>query len=510
MRYLLTSIFTFLLSVAVYAQRQAATDSIFVYHQAVQNLQAAKWGATQLVNSEIEKASALGLVYNLQQGPLRQAQQAEQTSRASFEAEGISTIDRFKLYGYFSFTRIWQDSLAFSQKGIEEPYTPYYYIAGKAGSFQRQSYLGGGIISYNLLKNRLFIGTGIDYLYQTSDRPVDPRSSVTTYQIKFSPTISYKLNQQTFGIGLNIGYGDENISIHYKNDDFQGSLLYPERISKFNFGYGTLETGQANFIRRKTFTGLNVNHHFTTAKWNMYSKISYQISNDDNQYPRAAETNYTFGTYQLESLTAQFLLNKRIGKTDNQLQLNIRKDNGDDHLIRAAARNYTYQGTDINMGYSNYHLSKNNHGIEWMANMDYRKNYQRDAGADHTLSYSYLKPTIGTAIYWKQSNNNRLLTALSLGARLPLKNEISVPLTQVNDFTQGVAYPDYLYWASKVAEAKLKASYTTNKLFQNFRTGISLTAVYLQRLTLPVYEFSPSSIPGKQRMDINCSFNLFF
>lgn len=507
MRYLFLIL---LISVSAQAQQKLASDSIFIYHQAAHELRSLKWGPTQLIAHKLEKASSIGLIYNLQDGSFREAQQAAQTRKASFSAEGISSIDRFKLYGHFSFTKTWQDSLAFSQKGIEEAYSPYYYIAGKAGNFQRQTYVGGGIVSYQLVKDKLFLGTGIDYLYHTSARAVDPRSSVTTYRLKFNPTVTYKLNQHAFGLGVELGYGDESISIHYKNDDYKGGLLYPDRISNLNFGYGTLETSQASFTRKNKYSGLNMNYAIHSQSWNFTSKIAYQISNEENRYPREALTDQTFGIYQVESLSAQFLLNKSIGKTLNQFQLTIRQDNGDDHLIRAAARNYTYAGSDVNFGYSNYHLTKNNVGVEWMAKLAYRENYQRDAGADHTIRYHYVRPNLGAAFYWKRPNKDLLVTAFGLGARLPLANEIRVPLTQVNDFTQGVAYPDYLYWASKVGEARLKLTYSTNTIFHKFRTGVSLNAAYLHRLALPAYDFVPTSVPGKQHLDINCSLNLYF
>src|SRR5690606_17130915 len=126
-------------------------------------------------------------------------------------------------------------------------FTPYYFIAAKPGVYERQGYNGGGIVSYALKENRLYIGTAIDYTYHTSNRSVDPRSSVITYQLKFAPEIAWKTKTQTFGLAGIIGYGDERINTFYKNKDFEGTLLYPDRISYLNFGYGYLEINQTNF-----------------------------------------------------------------------------------------------------------------------------------------------------------------------------------------------------------------------------------------------------------------------
>lgn len=511
MRRLITINLILLFSAVAIAQGQATADSTFLYKQAEINFQSLKWGITHLTNSKLEKVAYFGINYNHQNGHFRQAQQAEKTNIAELKSEGISTIDRFKLYGYFSFSRTWHDSLAFSQKGIEDAFTPYYFVSGKAGHFERQKYLGGGLISYNLLKDKLYIGTGIDYLYNSSARSVDPRSLVTTYRILFSPEISLKLRQHNFGVGFIAGYGDEKIDIGYKNDDFSGSLLYPDRISYLNYGYGYLEISTTDFIRRNTFTGLKLNYSSNFSTWDIAGKLNYLISKEDNQLVKERSINdETFGTFQLEKYQASLILNKKLKEVNHQIAFNATQTNGDDNLIRLRARNYTLAATDVDLTYSHFNAKASNNNYLWYIKAIYRDFFQKDAAANHTLQYSYVNPRIGTTIYWKNANNSLISTGLSLGSRLPLNSQVNVPATQVNSFTRGVTYPDYLYWSSKAAEVQLRINYTTGKLINKFRTGISLESTYLRSLENSLSNLDATFIPGKSYLDLNIAVNLYF
>ncbi|WP_316831045.1 DUF6850 family outer membrane beta-barrel protein [Pedobacter aquatilis] len=511
MKFLLKISFSVILSAAVCAKAQTTADSTFLYQQANLNFQSLKWGITQLHNTELNKASSFGLNYNYQSGSFRQAQQAEKTTNASLTSEGISTIDRFKLYGYFSFSKTWQDSLKLSQKGIEDAYTPYYFIAGKAGTFERQKYLGGGLVSYELLKEKLYLGTGVDYLYNSSARSVDPRSLVTTYKIVFSPELAFRFKQNTVGLGIIAGYGDEKVEVGYVNSNFGGSLLYPDRISYLNYGYGYIQINTTNFIRRNTYTGLKLNYAGKFNNWEIRGRLNYLVSKEVNQIVKEMALNdETFGTFQLETYKADIILNKKVGQINHQLSIQASKNTGDDNLVSLKARNYTLNSSEINLNYAHLKSNAGTKNIEWFINANLKDFYQRDAAANHTLKYSYIKTNIGSTIYWKVLNKDLLTTEITAGSRLPLNSDLVVPGTQVNIFTRGVAYPDYLYWSSTMGELQFLANYTTNKLLNKFRTGITFKSSYFRNLGTPASNLDATFIPGKSYLDINLSLNLYF
>ncbi len=505
MRYFIITLFISL-SVTANAQQAAVTDSLFMHNQNLQNFDALKWGLPHLLLSPITKASVLELGYHYEGGHYRTAQQAEKTSEAAFKTEGISTLNRFKLYGYFSFTKTWQDSLALSQKGIENEYQPYYHFSVKAGPFERQTYTGGGLISYELIKDKFFIGTGIDYLYNRSDRSIDPRSTVITYNLKFDPQITYKTKYGNFGLTFHVGYGDESVAIKYKNSRALG-----DRISYINYGFGYSEPSQNNFNRKLNNNGLALNYAGSFNHWTINTAVDYKVENEDNRYPKNnSASNLTFGIYQLETYSFKLLLNKKGTSYDHQFYVLAQQENGDDNLIEKQSRNYTYNSTAVNLLYSFLTHKNAQPSTLWFAKLNYKDVAVRDASVDNNLSYSYLNPYLGNTIFWKYNKSNIFTTEFAIGARLPLNSNVYVPDTQIKVFTQGVVFPNYMYYSSTAAEIQFKANYSTDKILKNFKTGFTLKSSYVQRIKSSTQKFNTAFTPDKNFLGLDLGLNLYF
>jgi hypothetical protein len=70
-------------------------------------------------------------------------------------------------------SRIWQDSLAWSLQGIPNTINPYYFIAGKAGKYQRLNYDLNALATYRLWRDQLYLASGINYFYNTASGSID-------------------------------------------------------------------------------------------------------------------------------------------------------------------------------------------------------------------------------------------------------------------------------------------------------------------------------------------------
>jgi len=499
-----------LLPAAVFSQEQTAADSLYIYEQAAKNIRFIRLGATQLQGAKISKYGMAGLSYGSGSGHFRVAQEAEKSREAKFFTEGVSTLDRFKLYGYFFFKRSWDDSLAFNQKGIKNSIQPAYFIAGKAGDFERQTFTGGGIISYAVKKDKLFISTGIDYLYNSTAGSIDPRALVYTYKLIFNPEISYRFDNQVIGLGVTAGYGDETVTVKIKNKNFGGSQAFPDRISYLNYGYGFIQVSTNDFFRKNTYTGLNLSYAGQLKDWNLAAKLSYLVTQEDNQFKLENGIQFIdFETFQLQNYTVDLLASKKGRRNSQQVSFHYSKDNGDDQLISLAARNYTYKRDDAAVSYSYLSPVKRGKNYEWEAGLQYQSAYQKDAAASHVLKYTVLNPEIKNIRYWHQPNRDLLSAAVGLAARLPLNTDVQVPATQVNVFTSGVVYPDYLYWSSKAGRASFKFNYATDRLIQKFRTGLSFETSYLKNLSPVNNQFNTAFVPSDGYFMFNVGLNLY-
>ncbi|RZM19266.1 MAG: hypothetical protein EOO88_38505 [Pedobacter sp.] len=496
---------------AVFAQRHTAADSLYVYGQTANSLSFAQMSGTLLQSSEIQKASKVGLIYQHAAGSFRLGQEAQHTGSGKFYTEGISTIKRFKLFGFFGFERINDDSLAFNMKGIKESPQPTYFMAGKAGNYQRQRFTGGGIISYALAKEKLFLSTGVDYLYNSTAGSVDPRALVYTFKLKFSPELSYRIANTTVGIGGLLGYGDEDIKqIRYKNSNYDGSLTYPLRISYLNYGYGYYQSSVSPFVRANVFTGLNLSFskHGDILDWK--ARVAYEINEEKNSYDLTnGIQNKEISSFQLESLGMNLLVTKKSFGLIHQLKINMLRENGDDRLVAQAARNYTYKNYSGGLSYSILNTAHSKSQGEWNAGVAYRYGYIRDAASSHLLEYTTYEPQIGHSQYWRNAKQDLISAGLSFSARLPANTNVSVPITQVTLFSQGVVFPDYLYWSTKAFKTNLKLNYVSERIINKFRTGLGLETSFLKPLNTLTNTNNATFIPENGFFDVKVSLNLY-
>ena len=486
------------------------SDSLLTYHQAVNSTSFLHSGATLLRGSNISKYGIASLSYQQAAGHFRVAQEAEKTSSAAFSTEGVSTLEKFKLYGYFSFKRSWDDSLAFNQKGIKDANQPAYFIAGKAGDYERQTYTGGGIISYALKDHKLFLATGVDYLYNTTAGSVDPRALITNYKLIFSPELSYQTGEHIIGAGVSLGYGSEKIGIAYKNKDFDGSLLYPSRVSYLNYGYGFITVSKNNFSRNNTYSGFNLQYAGKLADWKINSKFSYLVMQENSEIDRTNTLKAEkFESYQLQTYQVDLLAEKRASSHTQQLNFHLLKERGDDKLTVLAARNYFYNHDEAYLSYSYLNRNRKGRNTEWAAGINYQNTYSKDAAASHQLKYNYISPELSHTQYWKGTGKDLISAELGVMARLPLTTAVNVPETQETLFTRGVVYPDFYYWSAKAGQLQFKFNYITDHLIKKFRTGLSLKTSYLKPLDTIRQTYTSTFIPAKGYAEFYIALNLY-
>jgi len=499
------------LPVACFAQVEAATDSLYSYTQSNNLLQFVRLGATQLQSSTLQKAGIVGVTYQQATGSFRVAQEAQKSTATSFNTEGLNTLGRFKVYGFFNFTKSKDDSLTFNMKGLKDSPQPLYFIANKASNYERQTYYGGGILSYGLLRDKMFLSTGVDYFYNSSAGSVDPRAIVYTYRIKFSPELTYKLGSNFFGLGLVTGFGDEDVNkIKFKNANYSGLPTDALRIPYINYGYGFFEVSTSAFVRKNKFSGLNASYAGTLKTWAINAKLAYEVNEETNQNEVEKNVNNaTLSVFQLETMRLDLLLTKRGTFGSHQLKVQFEQQSGNDNLNQQRARNYTYESRNGQIFYNWLNNKTVNHQLDWSAGLNYLYNSKRDATASHQLVYNTLEPQLGHSQYWHNHAKDLISAGLQLSARISFDTQVNVPATQVTTFSKGVVFPDYLYWSAKATRASFRFNYITERVIKKFKTGFSLESSYLKPINTIADVNNATFVPKQGYLDLKLSLNLY-
>jgi hypothetical protein len=509
----LSTLFFILLSVRGFAQQTA--DSSYFYQQSLENLAISQQNTTFLIANPIQKIGLTKLFYSNSQGGFRLAQQAQQTTNAGVYTEGINKFNRFTTSGSFSFKRTWQDSLAWSTKGLEQDDQPYYYGSIKAGAFERLNYSLNGILTYNLIKNKLYIGSGISYEYNSSTRSVDPRPEVDTYKLILSPELVYHFGSHFIGLNPKWGYGRETTGIGFKNPDFKNSVTgYPDRVNYLIQGYGLITNNQGvtNPLRRSDkYFSIGINYSGNFGNLQLKSAVSYFNQQEDNyqDFPDSPIKVY-ISYYDTDWITAFAQLNKINENHTQQLSINYSNQNGNDINIIFYAVNYRYMQDQLNVKYFLRLNTKQKFSPEFGVVSNYRKVEKSDYSTAHYINYSKLETSLLVNAYLNFNKNDKLALGIEVGYNKPISNSIDIPAAQQTVFTKGVVFPDYTYNTSSALKLSAHTNFITSSIFKQFRTGISLNGAYYNKLESKYTFTNATHGVGKQFVELGLTFNLYF
>ena len=509
----LSILFFILLSLRSFAQH--TVDSTYFYQQSRENLATSQQNATFLIASPIQKIGLTKLFYSNSQGGFRAAQQAQQTATAGVYTEGIHKFNRFTTYGAFSFKRTWQDSLAWSTKGLEQDDQPYYYGSIKAGAFERLNYNLNGILTYNLIKNKLYIGSGITYEYNSSTRSVDPRPEVDTYKLILSPELVYHFGNHRIGLNPKWGYGRETTGIGFKNPDYKNSTTgYPDRVNYLIQGYGLITNNQgvSNPLRRSDkYFGIGINYSRNFGNFQLKSTVNYFNQQEDN-YQDFSESpvKVYISYYDTDWITAFAQLSKINENHTQQVSINYSNQNGNDINVIFYAVNYRYMQDQLNVKYLLRLNTQQKFSPELGVVSNYRSVEKSDYATAHFIGYSKLETTLLANAYLNLNKNDKLALGMEIGYNKPLSSSIDIPVAQQTVFTKGVVFPDYTYTTSSAVKLSAHTNFITSSIFKQFRTGVSLKGTYYNKLESKYTFANATHEVGKQFVELNLAFNLYF
>lgn len=507
-----------LLSVVVIAQSDGASDSLLTYGAAAIQFRQATQGVTTLRHYAPGNVGIVALQGTAASGGYRLAQEPQQHRVVKFGSEGIKTVDRFKLYGQFTYSRTWDDSLAWILSGVAADNRPYYFAAGKAGKYDRQSYHMKGLASYALQPGKWYAGAGVEYSYQTAFRSVDPRPSVRQFALAVRPEITWKNGRHWVGLQPMIGYGYENTSVQYKNTQYQHNFdSYPERRTWLMMGMGYMQprSGQGEQMNiRIRKSGLTLYHQYHRAGWEFSTQAGWERERSFFSRPPESSLNETrWGTYTLDRYQLNLLAQQG---SRHSLQFRAILHNGEDFnsysappLVQALnATNYHYRQQQAAVDYRHLSTRKAVWVPGWGVSLAWQHEEKQDFITAHQLNYSMLTPSLSGELH-RNKGGDRFHTRLTGGVQLPLSTGVHVLPTQMTAFSREVVYHDYYYYRTTVVSLDWQASYITRKVFRTVPAGLTLRVRYLQAvgdISSPD-PFIP--VPGTNNIWSSLAFNLY-
>jgi hypothetical protein len=511
MRKLIVYILLSLPGLQLMAQQTISSDSIYFYDQTSRSIEWAHTSSTHLLFSNYKNIARSKLYTGREQGSFRRAQEAYRQTTAGFHTDGIKTLGRFTLAGQFDFEKRWDDSLAWWNGGEYREEQPYYYFAGKASKYEKQLFNLATTVSYNIWKNKLYIGTGASYRYHWTTRSVDPRPDVKELYTMIRPEITTRFGKHIIGTGLVWARGSEKDRISYKNTAYAGNQSFIERNNYMSLGFGHIAQ-MPNYMQHFNETSGFFAHYATTFNsWQLQMSAEYQLFQEDIDKD-SSSTRSNHGLYaflQQDKTSGNLLLNHRTGKSKQQVELKFTTQSMLNWASEFQATSYQYTATTASITYRHSWQKNNGIGIEVGAGCDYKEQYREDIVAAHKHQLQVITPHIYAGIYRRAANKSSLSFNLIPSLRHTLTNELSVPATQEKYFTYGVVYPDYLYWQKNSYGIASQFNFIQKGNSKRHRLGCTVNMKWQQANGDTQTELPALYIPSGNRWSASASLNLY-
>ncbi|GAB3006551.1 hypothetical protein GCM10027051_02350 [Niabella terrae] len=484
---------------------------------------------TQLIADSIKRAGLLELTYTADRKSIRLPVEAYHTQSGNLYTEGFTTLGKARIMGKLRFKKIWEDSLANNLNSPQESFAPFTYFARKAGRYERQNIDFQAGFSYPIFKS-LYLTSDLNYKYHWSTGSVDPRPDIKVFTINYAPGLTMKIGKTSLGAHYSFGKSEGLYDIVYKNTMFSQSQLYPERKLYMNNGYGytaqytseiysdskaildgwqvSMATGVSNWLIKAIYA----NKFAARTNFNLINPTDEDVNDPvpdkeaGDLIRKSVHSRYDLATQTLESLiynvnssrVHQFFIDGSINEGTGLL---MSSPTGANYLFdeHRAKLQYllsvkTEKKLRYELGFSGevYHLSKK----DFLAS-----HFYENTTAELALSG-------GKYIYTPKS-----LIKINIRPAVvkPVKNELTVPPTQINVFTRTIAYPEFDFRGSTFFSGEISLLYYTQALLKRMGSAFSLNAGLMHRLQgshIDEQLYIPPT-GSKKQISISIGFQIF-
>jgi hypothetical protein len=500
-----------LLGLHTMAQQTFSSDSVYLFGQSSRQVKWAHSSVTQMLFSDYKNIARSQLFGSIEQGGFHRSQEPYQQIIAGFHTDGVKKLGRFMFAGQFDFERQWDDSAAWWNSGELNEAQPYYFFAGKAGKYEKYLYNLSAIASYNIWKNILYIGTSGNYRYHWNTRSVDPRPDAKEFSTRLRPEISARIKNHIAGVGFLWSRGSEENSIGFKNKMYNGNQSYVERNNFMSLGFGNIGKMDKYMYRYDESTGFFANYAATFQNWRLQAGAEYELWQEDITLDSFATRNLysLYAFLQQEKTSGNLLLSHTGNKNKQQLELNVTTQSVLNWSSEFKATSYQYTATEASITFRQLWQKNKGISIEVGAGCGYLDRFKEDIAASHKHQLQVITPHVYAGIYRQAANKSWLALRITPSIRHALTNELSIPITQENYFTQGIVYPDYLYWQKNCLGINTQFDFIEKDKPKRNRIGCTLKANWQQSTSGANTELPALYIPSGSRWSISASLNLY-
>lgn len=395
-----------------------------------------------------DSMNVVTLLYDYKSGGLRKSQEARTQRDITVETYGWQPLNKLLLSGYFGYARHLHDSVSWSL-APREPLTaegnPYYYASRKAGNWDDEQYQIGGNLMLPLHQNWM-AGGGVRYKAGAGARSNDPRPQMNNHQVDFSAGVGYKRNAFKIHLDASYGYGSAEQGVTYSNDDDNNTPAAVDYIVYDFLGYGFYRYRAALRMEQRVKlwrTGIQLS--MPMAGGTMFHQVRYSRQTDSSFRETTGASGVIFDELGMYTLNA-FQGNHRWIKRGLMAFLLWDMKTGEDfNKVLLNGFNYRYSRKQAAFGVRFQHKSGYVSGWLFQGQTGFSQQQWQDGNTQHDAMDAAVTVDFSASKRFPVREKNGWEVYGTFGARVNTLSYLNAPPSQINLFTQAVAYPNAQY-----------------------------------------------------------------
>lgn len=512
-------IMLFIFSLArVKAQVIPGTEKVTVselYADSVQQyLQEYGKGSSYYLSSLIpENANRLSAIAVFNKGDFIPAQGATRSVLGGLDTEGSLSVGSTRLYGSFGYLKVFEDSTRFAHQTRNNTTSPFYFGSPGYVHYERSIYSLRSMAGRDFFQKRFNVAAGIDYRVGDHFSSNDPRGSVTEYQLDITASAAYRVTRKIkLGLAWRPGYGQEKVSVAYKNPRYYESITFPVYYNHLINGYGEGVPALTGSKRRYTddqkrgggdfyadYTGPGGNSFFLQA--GILSEAQRYYFNSDVGFEEKAK-------YNLKTTRLNFIWQKTGVNRSLVAHLAFSERQGKDFNLNYQANNYIYSGRDLNFNIL-LKRSRKKTILNYQFSPALSEEERVDGIKGNDLFTRNFLLKVGAGIDQRDKKRGSVGLNLKGAFNTPLSSTFMVGKASESYFTQYVIFHDYLFKTSSYAGGELSFKYERPLSKQMFG-AILIDMNYQHKVSSKALDRTIVSRPGKNHFNSSISFNVYF
>ncbi|WP_115169889.1 DUF6850 family outer membrane beta-barrel protein [Sphingobacterium spiritivorum] len=455
----------------------------------------------------------LSLQYTGTQGGFRAAQDAQKARHINFDSEGTITLQDVRLWGRFSYSNIQEDSTRFGHQTRHNPSAPLYFASYGFNHYERTLYTIQARGQRYWSDHKYSVFGGLDYKVGDHFSNNDPRGSIDEIRLDASLGGSIRV---TKGIDLGTealyGYGQENVEIAFKNENYNTSPVKSPYLNYMVRGYGwQVRDYLTNMFYQNDYNHIGANLYVSaqTTAGKFYGKSGYRYDLQKyRQVLRSEQRINELNHYKLYTWSNQLMW--FLAKENDSYTVKVNTDitDGKDFDIESNINNYIYKREDYTASLA-YSMRRTKWNQYYEVTTGWNAEKRHDGGSGTLLDYGIFNSSVSANYEYKLADKQSIELGLTGLLSRPTKTIWELPLINENVFHEYVFYHDILFRSAETWGGRARIAYK-HPVYKHYTARISFEGGIIKASDFKILDRESLSVPTDRRTDFKMKLELTF